>query len=392
MRSNDQDKQPRVLAVGLFTNRGRSFLATAPTQSKGDGKYSKDGVTFEQVEVTHFDEPKLENGTLKGLFGRSDDDSKGEGAIWRLGLIWGRSSVSEATSTESKPLSLSSITSMVADARGPLSGFAFDPTEWKHNVADFICRREIKFNPTYSEPPLMISGLAGLDIPPQTAIHTDVRHVNAVRDKATCVVRTIGSGSGTPLASWLAIPRTDKHIETGVYKFVGDEDSLEGDWPGKKVYIPYSRPFSRAPTIQTWLCEVVTTEGCYSAWCSVPKNSTEGFTMQIHKLPMGGQNFAGIRLGWFAYDSNECPNIQSGIIENSSGRKAGRENFSKEFKTTPAVFVTLRYFEAGSSKNFHVFSRVGLVKEDGFDYDFGTKVPESSHDMKRFGYNWLAIA
>jgi hypothetical protein len=51
-----------------------------------NGTAVKDDFTYEKVHVHYLDGP-YNSGTIKGFFGRSDDNS---GKILRLGLIWGR--------------------------------------------------------------------------------------------------------------------------------------------------------------------------------------------------------------------------------------------------------------------------------------------------------------
>ncbi|KAF2442344.1 hypothetical protein P171DRAFT_314280, partial [Karstenula rhodostoma CBS 690.94] len=85
VRSTDHDNQPRVTAIGLFSNRGRSLVATAQTEARGQGTYLKDGVLYNTIHITNVEVP-LERGTVKGFFGRSNDDQ--DGCIWRLGLLW----------------------------------------------------------------------------------------------------------------------------------------------------------------------------------------------------------------------------------------------------------------------------------------------------------------
>ena len=92
------DKDPQVLALRMYTNRGRRFLGQAgQSVSAGEGKVSKDGILYEQVKVIHFDSP-LQAGTFKGFFGRSDDSHTG--CIRRLGLVWG--DIVTTPSTDSK--------------------------------------------------------------------------------------------------------------------------------------------------------------------------------------------------------------------------------------------------------------------------------------------------
>ena len=392
MRSSDQDKQRRVLALGLFTNRGRSFLATAPTESKADKKYSKDGVTFEQVEVVHFDGP-VANGTFKGFFGRSDDEGvNDEGAVWRLGIIWGRSSGPETADTGSKPLGLSSIASMVIDSHNPQSGIR-EPATWDSGQANYVDRSEVTFNPAYSEPPLMLCGIRHLDAMAQVPLHLDVRNVALTGSKAAFAVRTVEARAYKLSASWLTIPKTDKHIESGVYEFLGDEPTADGSWLERGIAIPFSKPFSEAPVVLVWLCEIATTGEYYSAWAYANQITADRMTVRIQKQAASGKSFTGVRVGWLAFVPKECPNIQSGTIDVTSApfKSGGRMKFPKEFKTTPAVFMALRYFDSGAGKNFRLYGQFSKVKEDGFEYECGTWSGEKDHDIKRVGYNWIAV-
>ncbi|KAF2741957.1 hypothetical protein M011DRAFT_462809 [Sporormia fimetaria CBS 119925] len=380
------EKQPRVTAIGFFTNRGRSFLATAPTESKSEKKYTKDHQEFESVEVVHYDGP-IENGTLRGFFGRSDDT--GEGTVWRLGLIWGKVEKSEEHEKELKPLSLSSITSMVSDAQGPQSG-VFLPSSWDAKNPTMASRTDLKFN--YAEPPILISGLEHLDVQSKTPIHTDTRQIGITRNKATLVVRTVGQNAYCPAVRWLTIPRTDKHIEAGEYEFMGDESSLpnSGDWTRRTVTLPFSKPFNRAPTANVWLCEVSNTGDHYSAWVTPASTTTETVTINLWKRSQSGTTFANMRVGWFAYDPTECTNIQSETISGESLKK-GRLIFPREYKNPPAVFMALRWFNAGSGQNLRLYGKVEGVREDGFDYECGTWASGGEHELKEFGYTWVAV-
>lgn len=93
-----KDSKPeQILGLRLLTNRGRSLNARSLKTLPGDnGTVVKDDVTYEKVHVHYLDGP-YNSGTLKGFFGRSDDNS---GKILRLGLIWGR--VPEATEEEAQ--------------------------------------------------------------------------------------------------------------------------------------------------------------------------------------------------------------------------------------------------------------------------------------------------
>ncbi|KAI1321093.1 hypothetical protein F5Y16DRAFT_417104 [Xylariaceae sp. FL0255] len=88
----------QILGLRLFTNRGRALIARALKSAPGEkGIVVKDGVTYESVNVLYIDVP-FPMGTLKGFFGRSDDE--GDGKIFRLGVIWG--SLPETTGDEAE--------------------------------------------------------------------------------------------------------------------------------------------------------------------------------------------------------------------------------------------------------------------------------------------------
>jgi hypothetical protein len=87
-----------VLGLRLFTNRGRHLIARALHSQLGDksGVVVRDGVTFEDVKIQYIDLP-FSSGTLKGFFGRSDDEA---GKIHQLGIIWCRVDETKATDAE----------------------------------------------------------------------------------------------------------------------------------------------------------------------------------------------------------------------------------------------------------------------------------------------------
>jgi hypothetical protein len=388
-----------LTAIGLFTNRGRSFLATAPTEAKAQGAYSKDGVLFNTIDVVNVEVP-FERATVKGFFGRSDDDQNGEGCIWRLGLLWGRPApgTPEAkpdTKQESKPLAVSSISSMVKEPTGPQSAeFYAEGKDWKMDM-NFIWRGAIKFQPAYSEPPTVISGLSNLDTQSNKRWHADTRHMNVTKDQATGVCRADGEGHYQMHLRWLAIPKTDKHIETGVYEFSGDEGSFgNAPWVGKQAYIPFSKPFASPPTIVNWLCDLETGPGYYSASTGSNDLTKDGFKVNLVATKESGsenRTLAGRRVGWFAYDPIECCDIRSGNIAGmvSAGN---REVFSRSLPKTPVVWAALRYVEASAGHNLRLHIGLQNIKEDGFDYNAGNWSVETDQEMKGFRYTYIAIS
>jgi hypothetical protein len=105
------EKNSQVLGLRLFTNRGRGLIAralhsvpgTAPADSGAKDAEPKktiirDGVPYENVNVSYLDVP-FNPGTVKGFFGRSDDNSQ-SAKIWRLGIVWCRTAQPADDTTE----------------------------------------------------------------------------------------------------------------------------------------------------------------------------------------------------------------------------------------------------------------------------------------------------
>lgn len=348
---------------------------------------------FEAIEVTHFDAP-IDNFTLKGFFGRSDEDLN-NGAIWRLGIIWSRSTTTASTKADTTPLALSSISPMVPETVGPQHG-SHEPKAWKNDNPNCVAREEITFNPAYLESPLFISGVSLLDAPKAKPFHIDIRHTAVGCDKATCVFRTIGSAIFKLKLSWLSIPRTDKHIETGIYETVGGEEVTQkpDTGVGPKVVIPFSKPFRNPPRCSVWLCKTSSSMDAYIFWASADAVTTEGFTLSILRHHKSGTGIDGLRVGWLAFDPIECPNIQSGNIQVTNPKAQpqfiGREKFISSFKTTPSIFLAQQHFQSGNGTNLRLSGQVTGIKKDGFDYELGTWTG-NDNDLVNYSFCWIAV-
>lgn len=214
---------------------------------------------------------------------------------------------------------------------------------------NFQYRGVFKFQPAFPEPPTMISGTSTLDTQTRKPFLADMRHINVTREQATCITRAIGEGQFKQHLRWMAIPKMDKHYETGIYEFFGDEAKCNTPtWVGKVTYIPFSKPFSSVPVIVTWLCDIESGADHYSASTEAVDFAKEGFNLRyMAGQGSGPQNrsFAGRRAGWFAYDPNETPNIQSGELKGTVLERDKRETFGIPSPKPPAVFAAIRYVE-----------------------------------------------
>ncbi|KAL5413354.1 hypothetical protein PMIN03_003787 [Paraphaeosphaeria minitans] len=220
--------------------------------------------------------------------------------------------------------------------------------DWKV-APDFIWRSTIKFNPAYVEPPTLISGLSRLDTTSKKEWHADTRHMNVTRGQATGICRSIGEGHYWMHSRWLTLPKTDKPIETGVYEFAGDEATSPDDKMGRQTSIFFSKPFAQTPVT-------------FVGWAAVKNVSTtkEGFTFDLvygrkNAAPNPG-SFSGRRVGWFVYDSLECPDIRTGELTCQLDAEWHKD------------------------------------KADGFDYKVGAWADPKDHALNGCAYTYIAIS
>lgn len=94
------NNEAQVTGLGLYTNRGRSLIATAESSVEiSDKAATRDGRRYDNLTTTSWDMP-LANGYVNGFWGRSDEIVR-KGTIWRLGFVWGDlGQVSNADSAE----------------------------------------------------------------------------------------------------------------------------------------------------------------------------------------------------------------------------------------------------------------------------------------------------
>ena len=77
-----------VTSIKLYTNRGRSLIATAQeNRIITDTSARRDGVEYSGLGATSWDSPLI-SGFIKGFWGRSNE-KRGNGKIYRLGFFWG---------------------------------------------------------------------------------------------------------------------------------------------------------------------------------------------------------------------------------------------------------------------------------------------------------------
>jgi len=222
-------------------------------------------------------------------------------------------------------------------------------------------------------------------------MRAEVRQLGTTREKASCIIRSWGSPLLSTGMAWLSIPKNGKHIETGTYEFAGDETMITGEaWQTYKVVVPFSRPFATTPSRTEWISGIANTKSPPSIWVGEFSCTATEITLKVQQKSESGDNLTGTRVSWFAYDGNECPNIQIGSLYNKEVPYfTGRFKFPKEFKTTPAVFLSPQYITGNSGQPTKIDTMISGVKEDGFDHKVGN--PDSGAASFHLGYNFIAM-
>lgn len=99
----------------------------------------------------------------------------------------------------------------------------------------------------------------------------------------------------------------------------------------------------------------------------------------------------GVRVGWFAYDPEECPNIQSGYLEEAKPKLKGQLKFTRKFAKTPKVFTAIRFMEMSSRFNLRLAGKATDVTNEKFEYDCGTWAAEGDYNVTSQAWVWIAM-
>lgn len=173
--------------------------------------------------------------------------------------------------------------------------------------------------------------------------------------------------------SWLALPETDYHMETGVFDS-WSIDFKEAGTLSERIW--FQKRFHGTPKVICWFYEVAqsipTDAGrCCSLEASVADVGERGFTLNVKNWD--GRTFKGACIGWFAYDSNEDGRrvkvrsitagggvsvVSQGISVNAAADKYRKLDLEwggyKDFKGQPAVFSAISKYDLwGSNVNVH---------------------------------------
>ncbi|CAI6340662.1 unnamed protein product [Periconia digitata] len=376
----------RVTAIGLYTNRGRCLIATAPTETMGDGRFRKHALEYQNIRLVNVEAP-VEYGALIGFFGNHEEGRSDIELICRLGLIWAATEPVNVPEEINKPLGMAG--TIITHTTTAQSG-VHTPACWLY-MDQFVAREIVNFPASYAEPPHLILGIKSIAVLPEARVDAgggllavnsqNFRVVYGSTDKSFCELSLV----------WMSIPKSSMHIETNIGEFEKkDMDKFDDqDWRGRTTRVQFSKPFKQPPKIITWPASF--NMGPESIWHSSDGDDREkdGFTLEFcyHKDAEDKISADGQQIGWMAFEEDEIPGrIQYGRIDTLSSHV----DFEKSFDKAPSVFISLTRIEARRVQSASAWSfdiKSDHIQASGFD--FSCEV--SNLDVSGVQFCWIAV-
>ncbi|KAI0147799.1 hypothetical protein GGR57DRAFT_475869 [Xylariaceae sp. FL1272] len=416
----------QILGLRLFTNRGRALIARALKSTPGEkGVVVKDGITYENVNVLYVDVP-FPLGTLKGFFGRSDDET--DGKILRLGVIWGSLPETVGDETEAEFLdtsdtvdsedlalmstsnnkSLNEMQQKLAAAQKALEDKQRQITELEQSAVpkggaqsgtlnarqkgwtggeESRARISHVFARKYAEPPKLLFGLNLIDCEANRN-RCLAMEFPSVQDDSFSVQAAAWNGTrGYEVGcSWMTLPN-DLHLETGM---LDTWNTGEGNRDRIRREIFFSQSFKTAPVVCVWLQSFEWTgDNFMSIKCSADNITSNSFVFQVESW--AGRRFSNVRVQYLAYPSEENgKRVKSGTTEVK--RHQGKVEmhcpfYGEPFKTDPAAFIAIRETDFGRGRNTR-FVTNAVADRNTLKWDCGTW---ADTDMDHAVVQWIAL-
>ena len=391
-------KSAQILAVRLFTNRGRQLLGQAHQseieESATSGKLIKDGVRYEQISNIYFDSP-FDKGTLKGFYGRSDDSSSSTTGICRLGLIWGAQTNDQISSGSSMiPIANELVyadgnnkgSTMISEAAQ--SGTYKFLDEWHKQNKKGSLVRKVPFSKSYSRVPKLLYALSVVDLlkNDRRAIGCDVFNISA-SDFEFRVTTHPESETYQNVISWLALPISSIHFEHGTYATIQSHREVVD----VSQRIVFNEPFASAPKVCVWLQEF-NSKGSDTTYSLVTYDEVEADSFKLVIKSSSSSPSSGMRIGWVAYPAEE----HGRRIRSGRYRVANIDTFSDDevilfkppYSRLPARFIGLNEFDITNVSSMRVTAEFTELSPENITLECGTW---GEHTMKSVGCTWLTV-
>lgn len=417
-------KPEQILGLRLLTNRGRSLNARSLKTVPGEnGTAVKDDFTYEKVHVHYLDGP-YNSGTIKGFFGRSDDNS---GKILRLGLIWGRvpemsedethgQYVETADAVDGEDLALLQKEQIARNQTLQALQQKLDEAQKKVNEFEQIRERQgfggaqsgaffagdkgwqhgenrnsmasIKFPRPYASPPKLLFGLNNFDVEGNrnraVSLHSADIRGDGFNIQTMSFNGCFGYGIG---CSWMALPN-DLHLETGMLHSYNTPQSSFRDYTR---HVFFSQSFPTPPKVLCWFQEFGVNNRDFMSLKVYPVDiNCNSFHIKIDSW--ANREFTHARVQFLAYPSEEDgKRVKSGqsIITRGQPKQQNRAPFYGEpFKNTPSTFIAVHLMDFGCDRNNRFISSINAPNNRELEWGLNTWDDTNMHQAEA---TWIAI-
>lgn len=268
----------------------------------------KNGSQYNDITVDTFDCP-FQRGTLKGFFGRADDDR----GVDRLGLIWGSVAV---PATQAKP---------------PAIDRRILPSKWGQTAGDNLEVHEARFGITYASVPKLLWALRevrGTKQSPKTLIWNEKGPPTVTKEGFTYNMTRLVEVEDLKF-SWLTLPNNEVNFNTGTHCFKPDIEE-------EQIFeVKFSTPYKTVPaTPAIWCVGLDCPKGKMGSpfadlEAHVMDLTTTGFKLKVQALVFGKNG--GSVWGWCVWDK-AYDNVKVKTGRTSFSHKGVQRPFLKHWK------------------------------------------------------------
>ena len=392
------DKSVCITTLKLFTNRGRSLVATAKEDGfTSDNSALRDGVEYTGLTTTTVDSP-LKAGFIKGFWGRSNE-KRNSGRIYRLGFVWGDvvavslillkilSRMMFDSPVQTGQASIEREEAPVYSATSGLitmTGSAAVPAGQTKDV-------QVSFFRIFTETPRILHGLKTLDI---EVTNNTPRFYSRLSDPSLQGFRTTfdaPNSAPTVYGNYLTLPKNDIHSETGIFNTSVLYKQITEN---VKQRINFAQELTAPPTVRCWIQGPDATStfvGDYNLSISATGITNDAFTLAASST----KQFTSVIVGWLAYDSKEDgKRVQCGSVNitdsNAQRRSETEVTFTgTPFAKVPASFIGCNSYTVGEENWVRWKSDVVEVTKEKIKVACGCTANPTS--MLQYSYVWIVM-
>ncbi|KAF4459911.1 hypothetical protein FALBO_13327 [Fusarium albosuccineum] len=366
--ASDTNAKEKVTALRLYTNRGPDLLGQADgCQPAVDGKGQRGNTSFEGLTLKHYD-PLLDNGHLKGFWGRSVNTSarNQRTGLYRLAPIWGNVQDNTVVAPGLEPSGDDS--ALMRPRTGGVAGLEIG---WKQEV-NCTRSKSVRFGETLPSIPTVIHGLRQFDVIAPSGPMVGVEASNYSKEGFDLKLLSWNSTVYNTEANWMTLPgNRDINFQLGEV----DTAELPGRAAGQNASfrIYFAKPYKTEPKVQCWFTSINQPKGWRSLKCSVANITSKACTINVETW--AGRQFERAKVMWLAWDSEaDGKNVRSGI---NYFKKDAPVNdypwYNGPFANEPAVFTAINYIDfPEQNTNLRCYAGIRGSSKDRLKWQAGT--------------------